>query len=115
MLKYRGRSTSVVLTERMVMIPRYIPVPPIPRNARPMMKALMLGAAPHKADAAIKTVVPPMKSFLAEKVPYALDQGNVLAAEVNAKAAASQGTRSTLPKFVTMAGWMVATMVVSRA
>jgi hypothetical protein len=56
-----------------------------------------------------------MNSFLAEKSPNALDQISVLAAEARAKATLSQGTRSTWPKTLTMAGWMVATMVVSRA
>jgi hypothetical protein len=63
----------------------------------------------------MNSMVAPKNNFLAEKRPNALDQMSVLAAEARAKATLSQGTRSTWPKASTMAGWMVATMVVSRA
>jgi hypothetical protein len=59
------------------------------------MKELMSGAPPQSAEAPMKTVVEPINSFFAENVPYALDQGSVVAAEARAKDTPSQGTSST--------------------
>jgi hypothetical protein len=92
-----------------------MPVPPIPARARPTIKAAIFGAPPQRTEAPMNSAVAPRNSFLAEKRPNALDQMSVLAAEARAKATLSHGTRSTWPKVPTMAGWMVATMVVSRA
>lgn len=89
--------------------------PPTPANALPMMREAIVGAPPQRADAPMKSTVPARKSFLAEKRPKAVDHNRVLAAEARAQATLSQGTRTTCPKVPTMAGWTVATMVVSRA
>ncbi|TLS20897.1 uncharacterized protein PpBr36_10778 [Pyricularia pennisetigena] len=78
-------------------MPICIPIPPTPAKARPTIKALISGAAPHRADAAMDKTVPLTKRILAEKVPYALDQGSTVAADARAKAAANHGTRSTWP------------------
>lgn len=81
-----------------------MPVPPMPARALPTIKALMLGAPPHSAEAPINRAVDARKSFLAENTPNALDHISVLAAEARAKETPSQGTRSTCPKVLTMAG-----------
>lgn len=93
----------------------YMPHPAAPAMARPTMKLLMSGAPPHRAEPAMNTAVLPMYSFFAEKVPYALDQIKVVAADARAKATPSQGTRATWPKVRTTLGWTLATTVLSKA
>ena len=55
---YIGRSCGVVVTDKRVITPTYIPAPPTPQTTRPMMRAFKLGAAPQMAEPAsnIKTV-----------------------------------------------------------
>lgn len=55
---YVGRSWFVVVTDSSVIVPIYIPDPPIPQMTRPMIRAFRLGAAPQTAEPAsnMKTV-----------------------------------------------------------
>ena len=64
MLRYIGRSASVVRTESKFIPPTNIPTPPSPQITRPKISAVIEGAAPHIADPTLNSKTPAMKRSL---------------------------------------------------
>ena len=51
---YIGLSCSVVVTDKSVMTPQYMPTPPNPHSARPNISTFIVLDAPQMADPASK-------------------------------------------------------------
>lgn len=124
------RSVGEVSIDRIVITPRYMPAPPRPHMARPIMRLLILGAAPHTAEPTSKMAVVMIYSHLQLNWPYPLllltlnislireessyQTSSVLAAP-SRKATDSQGSIVRSPNSLMIAGCTSATMVLSRA
>jgi hypothetical protein len=64
----RGRRRKGTEYAMMVMLPEVTPAPPRPETARPMIRAVLLGARAHTRDPSSKRKIAAMKVYLIENL-----------------------------------------------
>jgi len=112
---YMGRSWMLVVTESSVMTPTYMPLPPTPAMARPTMRAFMVGAEPQSAEPTSKMSTLIIYVHFDSIWPKIFPHTKFVEAEPIRKAPVSHGSFWIALKSAMMAGWILATIVLSRA